>query len=309
MTDNVLGNGNVAPDGAELRCVVCEQGVDYDAAVPLEPYAEPESWASGPAHRACRERYLCVAWAVLTPNGGILVERGDSGALCIYGTAVEVKNATIKGCTSERVLVLRSASDATSRIPRPRPVGVGDDETITGLVYHRLDAVLAMNRQDATCLVPRELLMELRARLLWAAASRQQGTPEPGAQTTGLRASVTDADVERAADMAMDGTMVQDLQIQERAMNRYRTLMRRVLEDFAARAVAHPDPEPDPLTVECSYCLAKPGKPCRFSRAGASMMGRRKGDPCDPHLTRVDRARYEAASRSTSAGQSTGDEK
>ena len=61
-------------------------------------------------------------------------------------------------------------------------------------------------------------------------------------------------------------------------------------------------PAADPLSVECSYCLAKPGKPCRFSRAGARMAGARKGDPCNPHITRVERARLTSHSAEADRG-------
>ncbi|MGJ0510219.1 MAG: hypothetical protein ACR652_24495 [Methylocystis sp.] len=48
-------------------------------------------------------------------------------------------------------------------------------------LVRRLDAVLALNRHDPVCHVPRDLLMELRARVLWEIVSAD--TPIPVSTT------------------------------------------------------------------------------------------------------------------------------
>lgn len=83
-----------------------------------------------------------------------------------------------------------------------------------------------------------------------------------------------------------------------------RPLLNRVLNalDFAASRAASSVPsdtpdDADPLNVECGYCLAK-------QRASCTMRKRDGGtEPCAPHMTRIDRARYEAHGRAQRSGQ------
>lgn len=65
------------------------------------------------------------------------------------------------------------------RDPIPVPTSSMPDSTITDLVA-RIEGVLAMNRRDESCVIPRNLLLGIRARLLWElTAPAIPSTPNP----------------------------------------------------------------------------------------------------------------------------------
>lgn len=113
-------------------CKRCE-GIGTIATPASAPVVVPRNQDQGASSASDDHRripddadYLCTGYALVTPNNGILVERGPSGALCIYGSKFEVDAAFVKGTKVVRVDVLRS--EAT-----PKEVAVGSSGVGTTL--------------------------------------------------------------------------------------------------------------------------------------------------------------------------------